>query len=223
MNPASEPAMIRILLINPNTSWATTDMMLAIARAAAPEGVTIEGATARSGVTMIVDPVALREAADEVVALGKSAVCDGIVVAAFGDPGVDRLRTLAQVPVAGIAEAALLEAAEGSRRFGVATVTPALSDAIAARVADLGLTPLYTGIRLTAGDPAALAGDPRRLVEALADAVAHCIDEDGAGAVVIGGGPLGDAATALAARFDVPIVAPIPAAIRRILAAIAER
>ena len=35
---------MRLLLVNPNTTVRTTELMLGIARAAAPPGVTVEGA-----------------------------------------------------------------------------------------------------------------------------------------------------------------------------------
>ena len=108
----------------------------------------------------------------------------------------------------------MLEAAHGSRRFGVATVTPELVAAIDGRAAQLGLGAYYTGIRLTEGDPRALAADPKALEEALAGAVLQCIEEDGAQSVIIGGGPLGEAAMGLTGRFGVPVIAPIPAAVR---------
>lgn len=217
--------MTRILLINPNTCPATTGMMLAIARSVAPPGVVVTGATASRGPGMIVDAEELRAAAVEVVAVGRRHARDisGIIVAAFGDPGVDRLRREVAVPVVGIAEAGMLEAAGTGRRFGVATVTPALAGVNADRAAALGLGHLYTGTRLTAGDPRRLTAEPGRLIEALAEAVTRCIRDDKAQAVVIGGGPLGDAAAALASRFDVPVIAPIPAAVRRLLAAIGNR
>ena len=48
----------------------------------------------------------------------------------------------------------------------------------------------------------------------LAWLVRQAIEEDGAGAVVIGGGPLAVAARALAPRFPhCPIIEPIPAAV----------
>ena len=96
-------------------------------------------------------------------------------------------------------------------------------DVIAARVRELGVADLYTGIRLTQGDPLTLVADPPGLVEALAEAVRQSISCDGAQAVIIGGGPLGRAAIALASRFTTPIIAPIPAAVRRLLRAIARR
>ena len=111
----------------------------------------------------------------------------------------------------------MLEAAAGGRRFGVATVTPDLAASIEGHVRDLDLLHLYTGIRLTQGNPLALAADPTRLEESLGKAVAECFEIDHADAVIIGGGPLGQAAIALARLFARPIIAPIPAAIRRLV------
>jgi len=210
--------MIRILLINPNSSLATTDMMVSIAQAAAPEGIVVVGATAQRSPPMIVDPAALAASASEVVEIGADLAKDvaGIITSAFGDPGLAELRGKVGIPVAGIAEAAMLEASENARRFGVATSTPALVASIDAKAAELGLGHLYTGVRLTPGDPFELVADPARLTDALGDAVSACIEIDQAEAVIIGGGPLGNAATALAARFNIPVVAPIPAAVRRL-------
>jgi allantoin racemase len=211
---------LRILLINPNTSRTTTEQMVAIARAVAPRGVDVVGVTAPRGVKMILTADELAAAAPIVVEIRAEATgVDGIIVGAFGDPGLAALRERVAVPVVGIAEAAILEAVAEGRRFGVATTTPALIEVIAERVRQLGVAELYTGIQLTRGDPMALVADPPLLVEALAEAVHESIEQDGAEAVIIGGGPLGQAAIALAPRFTTTIVAPIPAAMRRLLAA----
>ncbi|MCA1324515.1 aspartate/glutamate racemase family protein [Herbaspirillum sp. alder98] len=211
--------MRHILLINPNSSAATTDMMVSIAAAELPAGFVIDGVSAGSGPSMIVNDVELAAAAPEVVRNWRAAGTHyaGVIISAFGDPGIEGVRAASQVPVAGICEASMLEAASGGRRFGVATVTPELATAIAARASALGLDEQYSGIRLTAGDPRLLAADPEALEEALAVAVQECIALDGAQAVVIGGGPLGQAAIALAQRFTVPVIAPIPAAVRDLL------
>ena len=171
---------------------------------------------------MIVEADQLAAAAPGVIELGLSGECDvdGIIVSAFGDPGLAALRRQVRVPVVGIAEAAMLEAATEGRRFGVATVTPGLVEPIAERVRQLGITCFYAGIRLTSDDPLTLASDPERLIEALAKAVYESIRCDGAEAVVIGGGPLGQAAIDLAPRFTTPVIAPIPAAMRRLMRAI---
>jgi Asp/Glu/hydantoin racemase len=212
---------LRILLINPNTSAATTTQMVAIAQTEARD-VEIVGVTARRGPRMIIEAEELLAAASGVVEMGCAGAhkVDGIIVSAFGDPGLARLREAVGVPAVGIAEAAMLEAAADGRRFGVATVTPSLVTPIAERARELGLADLYTGIRLTSEDPLELAADPRRLAAALAEAVRQAIWCDGAEAVAIGGGPLGQAAIALAPLFATPIIAPIPAAVRRVLRAI---
>lgn len=205
-----------ILLINPNSSTATTAMMVQIAAGGARPGFRVRGVTASAGPSMIVNTHELDAAAVEVERVWHSTGRDyaGVVISAFGDPGIERVRAACRVPVVGICEASMLEAGEGGRRFGIATVTPELVVPIDARADELGLGAVYTGIRLTEGDPRGLAGDPGALEDALAQVVQRCIDEDGAQAVIIGGGPLGQAAVGLAKRFDVPVIAPISAAMR---------
>ncbi|MEU6664208.1 aspartate/glutamate racemase family protein [Streptomyces sp. NPDC046821] len=220
-----------VALINPNTSRPTTDMMAGIARRTLrPEdGFEVRGVTVAEGPSMLVQENVLRAAGPHVVAAARQLLSgpDGeriaaLVVSAFGDPGIEQLRAVAPVPVVGIAEAAMAEAAEGGRRFGIATTTPGLARAIDARVELLGHASQYTGIRLTPGDPHELAATPEVMRERLAEAVEACVTEDGAQAVIIGGGPLGEAAEALQGRFPVPVIGPIPAAcreVRRVLAA----
>jgi len=214
--------MSRILLINPNTSAATTDMMVAIAQAEMAPGFRVEGISAWHGVPMIINETELAEAALEVHRswLRAGPGWAGVIVSAFGDPGLERVRASTRLPVAGICEASMLEAAgDGkARRFGVATVTPELTRVIQVRADELGLGQAYAGIRLTQGAPRELAADPEALEHALAEAVRACVEQDGAEAVVIGGGPLGQAAMRLAPRFEVPVIAPIPAAVRLLLA-----
>ncbi|MER7956259.1 aspartate/glutamate racemase family protein [Streptomyces sp. NPDC096030] len=216
--------MRSVVLVNPNSSTYTTAMMTAIARRTL--GPRVRGVTVERGPRMLTDPAALRAAAPEVVAAGRRALasgtCRAVLVAAFGDPGLAELRALTlasghgSVPVVGIGEAALLEAAASGRSFGIATTTPMLEAAIVARVAALGLADRFTGVRLTEGDPETLSADPVSLRESLAGAVRQCVVRDGARAVVIGGGPLGEAADSLHARFETLVIAPIPAACRRL-------
>jgi Asp/Glu/hydantoin racemase len=211
--------MTEILLLNPNTSERTTDMMVDIARGALPPGYIVRGVTAELGAPIILTPDALDAAGYHVIDLWRKygGAAAGIVISAFGDPGIDALRRETRVPVVGICEASVLEAASSGRRFGIATITPDLVEPIEACVHALGLTHTYTGTRLTTGDPEALAVNPERLEESLAAAVTECIELDHAEAVVIGGGPLGRAAVGLSNHFAIPIIAPIPAAIRKLV------
>lgn len=217
-HPMTSP-LPRILLINPNSSAATTAMMVAIAAACCHGRAEIVGATAMRAPTMIVDGAALAASADEVVEIARAQGdgCNGIIVAAFGDPGAAEIRSFWPRPVVGIGEASMREAARDGRRFGIATVTPALVASIAALAGQLGLAAQFTGTRLTTGDPAVLAADPEQLEPALAAAARACITEDGAAAVIIGGGPLAQAADRLQPQFEVPIIKPIAAAVTQLL------
>ncbi|MFF2777336.1 aspartate/glutamate racemase family protein [Streptomyces sp. NPDC058052] len=222
--------MTLIGLINPNTDADTTAMMAAIARRTLrPEdGYDVQGITVAAGPPMLVDEEVLRASADHVLDAADRLLAGpagdrvaALVVSAFGDPGVEELRARTSVPVVGIAEAALREAGADGRRFGIATTTPGLVAAIGARVTRLGWSRQYAGVRLTPGDPRRLAATPAEMTERLAEAVDLCVREDGAEAVVIGGGPLGEAAEALRHRFPVPVVGPIPAAAREVLRVLA--
>lgn len=215
----------RILLINPNSLEATTAMMVAIAKSAATDGFDIMGATATRAPQMVVSAEALDTAAPEVeeIARAHQHACDGVIVAAFGDPGLAGIKAHMALPAAGIGEAAMLEAAGSGRRFGVATTTPLLGAKIDALPEALGLRSCYTGTRFAAGDPQKLMLDPVRLRAALAGAVEACIVQDGAEAVIIGGGPLGEAARELQPMFAVPVIAPIPSAVARIIRLITSR
>lgn len=217
--------MQEILLINPNSSTTTTAMMVEIAAGDAPVGFRVEGRTARGGPSMIVNPRELDAAAFEVERTWQDAGTHwaGVIISAFGDPGIERVRAACRVPVVGIAEASMLEAGAGGRRFGIATVTPELVGPIEGRARALGLLGAYAGIRLTDGDPRELAADSHALETALARAVQRCIDDDGAEAVIIGGGPLGQAAIGLQGRFAFPVIAPIPAAMRLLASRLAPR
>ncbi|MER6998170.1 aspartate/glutamate racemase family protein [Streptomyces sp. NPDC000410] len=217
--------MTVVALINPNTSQATTAMMTAIARRTLPpqDGYQVRGITVVDGPSMLVDEEALRAAGPQVLDAARRALTGtevepvaALVVSAFGDPGVEELRASTDVPVVGIAEAAMRQAGANGRRFGIATTTPGLAAAIDARAVQLGWSAQYTGIRLTPGDPRQLASSPELMRERLAEAVHACVQEDGAQAVIIGGGPLGEAAEALQGRFPVPVIGPIPAACQEV-------
>jgi Asp/Glu/hydantoin racemase len=213
------PRALKILLINPNTSRRTTLQMAEAAARELPRGVTLRGVTATQGVPMIVTEQDLFSAAIEVVRLGRAAApeVDAIIIAAFGDPGAGTLRDAVRVPVIGIGEASMREAAADGRRFGVATTTPALAGAIETQIERLGLGPWFTGVRVPNADPLVLAADAARQEMELARAAAACFEQDGAQAVIIGGGPLSATARTLRDRFGSRIVEPVPAAMRRAL------
>jgi allantoin racemase len=180
--------MRTVALINPNSSTATTATLTAIAQQALGPRYHVHGITARTGPALIQTEAALRNAAHEVLTITRQLITnqaapDAVIVAAFGDPAVDDIRRTTAI---GIAEAAIREASAHGRRFGIATTTPGLVDAITAKIAALGAQPSYTGIRLTQGDLERLLTAPDLLHQHLLNAARACVHLDHADAVIIG-------------------------------------
>eukprot|EP01035_Chromulina_nebulosa_P055082 gene55082-75476_t len=95
-----EPLM-RLLLINPNTNAGTTSMMRGIAQATASAGTVIDAMSAPYGVPLITNEEALAQSAKAVQALTgaiTTAPPDGVIIAAFGDPGLAALRLRLSCP-----------------------------------------------------------------------------------------------------------------------------
>lgn len=208
---------VKLLLLNPNTSTASTDMMLRIARNAAGPGVDIEGVTAPFGPPLITNEAELLVASEAVIAAISGLAAedpDGIIIAAFGDPALETVRGSAMCEIVGIAEASMVEASEGGRRFSVVTTTPDLARAIRGCAERYGHGDLLLSVRITAGEPGKTMADAAGLIAALEDIARSAIDEDGAEAIIVGGGPLADAARGLADRIGIPVIEPIPAALR---------
>ncbi|QCK87528.1 hydrogenase expression protein HupH [Phreatobacter aquaticus] len=207
---------MRLLLVNPNTNATTTDAMVAIAQDSSPDNQFV-GLTAPFGVPLITGPDELAIAADAVataLAMRMPSGISAVIIAAFGDPGLEAAAASIRVPVVGIAEAAMAEAGHGDRRFAVVTTTPDLVASIAGLAGRYGHAETFLGTMLTKGDVHHVMADKERLVQALEAACHEAIATLGAEAIVIGGGPLAAAARVLASRLPVPLVEPIPAAVR---------
>lgn len=197
--------MARVLLMNPNSNAATTAAMVRIAAHVLPD---VGGWTAPQGPEMITSPEAL-DAAAMLVGAAEVPPVAGVIVSAFGDPGRAALAQRLPCPVVGIGAAAAQEAAwHGS--FAVVTTTPGLRARIDALMQEQAG---YIGCFLTGGDPLALMRDSASLDVALLTGCRRAASA-GARAVIIGGGPLGEAAERLSPAAPLPLISPIRAAAR---------
>lgn len=206
----------RIVILNPNTNAETTRQMVTIAAQFAPKGASVEGHTVATGAALITTPDELACAAQAVCREATALECaDGVVVAAFGDPGLHSLRRLLSVPVVGLAEASMAQAAAYGR-FTVVTTTPKLVAPIEQHAADYGHAAELIGVRVPECDPAQLMADPAALIAAMRACIDTAVARDGAKAVIIGGGPLARAARRLAQDCPVPLLEPVPVAVQHL-------
>ncbi|SFT41332.1 aspartate/glutamate racemase family protein [Halomonas saccharevitans] len=222
---ASDPDRA-IVLINPNSNADATRSMAELARLETEGVATVVERSNTGAPALLTTPQDMVDATPGVVAIGVEAARDervaAIIVSAFSDPGLEELRAEVDLPVFGIGEEVFHEAARDGREFGIVTVTPdeALIESFRQKAASLGYEHLYRGVRVTPGDPTELVQSPDALDAALAEAVQESIQEDGAQAVIMGGGPLSASALRLQHRFDVPLVVAVNAAARAAVEAI---
>lgn len=202
---------MRVLLMNPNANTATTEAMCAIAARVLPQPPV--SWTAPDGPRLLTTPEVLDLAATSVERATLPDDLDAVIVSAFGDPGAAALAQRLAIPVIGIGAAS---ARACTRPFAVATTTPALATRIDALMTAQNPEQPYLGCFLTNEDPDALMADTKALDAALIGAIRHAATA-GAEQVIIGGGPLGEAALRLSTASPVPLIHPILAAAQEAL------
>ena len=181
--------MKRVLVINPNTTVAVTETVLAACRRAQP-GLLWEGATSRFGAPYIADEVGYAIAAHAVLDAHEAyfAGHDAILIACFGDPGLLALREMVSVPVLGLAQASL-QAAGRRGRFAIVTGGRAWAPMLARFARAHELDAQLAGIHTVDLTGLQIAADPERALGDLAAACARGIG-DGADWILLGGAAL---------------------------------
>jgi Asp/Glu/hydantoin racemase len=216
---------MRLLLLNANTTEAMTDRMVAMARAIAPAGVEVTGATGRFGARYIssraASAIAAHAALDAYAAFGRDA--DAVLIGCFGEPGLDALREVAPVPVLGLADACGAAACRIARRFGVVTGGAAWKPMLTEFYAARGLADRLAGVRTVAPTGAEIAADPDAAIALLAASCRASAAEDGAEAVILGGAGLAGLASRVAAAAGVPVLCSVETGIREAFAVLGLR
>ncbi|MBC57560.1 MAG: hydrogenase expression protein HupH [Confluentimicrobium sp.] len=206
---------MRILLVNPNMTVSMTEAMTTIARTVAEGRAEIVPLTATKGFPYIASRAEAQIAAGivlEMIAQNLNGI-DAVVIAAFGDPGLSGARELFDLPVVGMAEAAVMSAAMLGERFSVVTFSPLMTRWYADCVAGTGLSGRFTGVRTPVTrevDVCHVASDLRADLIALANVA---VREDGADVVILGGAPLAGLAPEIASDVPAIVIDPIAAAV----------
>ncbi|MDT7834342.1 aspartate/glutamate racemase family protein [Aquabacterium sp. OR-4] len=210
--------MPQLLLINPNTSAAVTELLAHHAGALAPHDGVLHARTAPFGEPYIASAAACALAEQAVPAAWASHVAahgepDAVLVACFGDPGVAALRARTRVPVLGLAEVAMrqaqaLAATHGGPdgRYAIVTGGAAWRPMLWALAERLGLAARLAEVVTVAPSGAELMADPAAAQTLLRAACHEALARPGVQAIVIGGAALADLAAPLSAELQVPLV-----------------
>ncbi|WP_045392853.1 aspartate/glutamate racemase family protein [Falsirhodobacter sp. alg1] len=211
---------MRILLVNPNMTQGMTDRMFTIASAIAGDRAEIVPLTATRGFPYIASRTEAQiagEIALEMIAEHREGA-DVAIIAAFGDPGLAAARELFDMPIIGMADAAVHTAALLGGSFAVVTFTPFMNRWYEDCIKATGLSSRSRGVRSAAEKPidvASVRDDAREELIALARDAAL---KDGAEVIILGGAPLAGLAPEIAADVPALVIDPISAATCQALA-----
>jgi allantoin racemase len=209
---------MRILLINPNTSQAVTDLVAGHVRRQIGDRAELHAVTGRFGARYIASraasAIAAHAALDAMAEHGDG--CDAVYLACFGDPGLLALRELSSVPVIGMAEAACREAA-ATGRFGIVTGGAAWGPMLREFASAIGLDDRLAAIATVAPSGGAIAEDPERALGVLAQAVRDT-HAAGADTVILGGAGLAGLVRRIASQVPCPLICSVEAGTRAVLA-----
>jgi allantoin racemase len=207
---------MRLLLLNPNTTAAVTDRLMASARQVAAPTTRLVPLTATRGVPYI----ATRAEAQIGGAIALEMLAehhrdaDAAIIAAFGDPGLLGARELFDIPIIGMAEAAMLTACTLGRRFAIVTFARALGPWYEECVAMHGLTSRCAAIRMLDGGFRSISEVQEEKESLLVELVLRTITEHEADVVILGGAPLAGLAAKVRDRIPVPVVDQIQASVK---------
>jgi allantoin racemase len=213
-----------ILVVNPNTSKEMTAAIDRMAQAAAGSSANVVTIRSHNGpytIEGVLDAALATAGMLEVVAAYKDPF-DAVVVACFGDPGVEALRTLLRVPVIGIGAASFMQAACLSQRFAIVTPVAGTRERYAAVAAAMGLDRQFVGAYPTPLSVADFESDDPTVLETLVFHAEQAV-KDGADCLLFGCAGIADQLLDIEARVGVLCIASASAGVSQAIACLRHR
>ncbi|MHA6264926.1 aspartate/glutamate racemase family protein [Arenibacterium sp. CAU 1754] len=198
---------MKILVVNPNTTASMTRKIAAVARDVARPDTEIIATNSKNGPASIqgfLDVATCVPGLLDEVALYPDV--DAIVIACFDDTGLDAVRTLVNVPVLGIGEAAFHAASMIATKFSVITTLSRSVPGIENNLMRYGLAQKCARVRATDIPVLKLEeGDPATL-EKIRSEFRAAIAQDSAEAIVLGCAGMADLLAQLSEEFGLPVI-----------------
>ena len=208
---------MKLMLLNPNTSSAMTAGMVEAAQRVAAPGTQVIGRQPSFGPLSIeshFDEAFGAAGAAEQMKLAEAEGFDAVVIACFGDPGLDAAREITAAPVLGIAEAAFHAASMLATGFSIVT-TMTRTCVIAERLVQrYGFEHACRGIHGTDIPVLALEQCGEDVLAQIETAARAALERDRSGAIVLGCGGMAALCRTLQHRLQVPVVDGVSAAVK---------
>ncbi len=205
----------RLLLANPNTTEAVTEMVAKAARAAAGHGTEIVAVTARFGARVIGSraEMAVAEHASLDLIAREAAGCDAVIVAASTDSGLRAAREMLAVPVLGLTESALHVACLTGGRFATITLSRRSGHTLREMIDGYGLAGRCAAQRVIDATPLQLLERSDEVAALIAAAAAALVEQDGADSIVLVGAVMAAMPARIQACVPVPVIEGVSCAV----------
>jgi allantoin racemase len=219
-NPVLQNPTMKLLIVNPNTSAAMTDAIAQAAREVAAAGTQIVAVNPSFG------PLSIEGQYDEVFAAAgvaeqvrlagadPASAPDAVVIACFGDPGLDAAREATSAPVLGIAEAAFHAASMLATGFSVVTTMTRTCIIAEHLVHKYGFERRCRGIHGTDIPVLALESGGEEMLAQIEAASREALARDRSGAIVLGCAGMAALTRELQQRLGVPVIDGVAAAVK---------
>ena len=209
--------VVRLLLVNPNTTSTMTAAIAASASAVARPGTVVQALNPIDGPPSIENDDDERRCVPGLFEILREACGrpagerpDAYVVACFGDPGLDEARAMLPAPVLGIAQAAMHAAALAAGTFSVVTSMSATISR-AWQLAKAYTPNQCLGVYACDIPVLQIDSDPAS-IEPIGDLCACALETDGSRAIVLGCAAMAPFAAPLTRRLGVPVIDGVVAA-----------
>jgi allantoin racemase len=208
---------LRIKIINPNTSREMTEGIDAAARKYKrqdTEVVTVSPACGPAAIDNFYDEVLSCVGVLQEVKKGIKDGFDGFVIACFNDPGLQASREVSNVPVVGIAEAAMLLACTVAHRFSILSMPKRSLAAMQEILKRYGLEDRCASIRLIDVPVLEMKENLAVMKKSLLNEARKAVEEDKAEAILLGCAGLAGLDKEFEKELRVPVIDGVVAAVK---------
>lgn len=207
--------MMKILVVNPNTTATMTQKIGAAAKASASRGTQIFATNPSMG------PASIEGYYDEAISvvglldvMSRSTGYDAAILACFDDTGLDAARCVSEKPVLGIGEAAFHIASLIAGKFSVVTTLSRSIPAIEHNLVRYGLASRCARVRAADVPVLELEREDSDARQRISYEIELAKVQDRAEAIVLGCAGMTDLAANLSAEHDIPVVDGVAAAVK---------
>ncbi len=182
---------MKILVINPNTTCAMTELVVQQLSLYLPRATVVESMTATAGSSVIASRESFDAAASTSLSMVMQAIknkiyFDAVLLGCFGDPGLETMRKKVAHPIIGLAWASMHKAEMMKRPYAVVTAGMPWRDILTQQFKAWGASDLFLGVEILSLTGLQILNDPINSLPAVLKAITDARSL-GAHNIILGG------------------------------------